>query len=393
MGSIRLRPATGCLFLDFRYRGIRCREQTVLPDAPANRKKLQALLDRIEAEITLGTFEYGRYFPNSPQAAKFAAALPQGGGQYPLWREFVQAWLAQKEPEWRRSHITQVHYMLDHWLLPVFGERPINLITKTEILNFRAEVLRRPGPAGREHLSARTVNHIMAPLRMAMRAASEQYAIPNSYAGIKALKTKKSHVEPFTLDEVRLFLTQVRADFRNYYTVRFLTGMRPGEIDGLKWQNVDISRRQILVRETWSKGRVEYTKTEGSQREIEMSGPVFEALQAQQKVTGDHEYVFVNSEGLPLDAKNVTFRVWYPLLRYLNLRKRVPYQTRHTAATLWLAAGENPEWIARQMGHTTTEMLFRVYSRFVPNLTRRDGSAFEKLLQSNNLSTPPEATS
>ncbi|MFO0325217.1 MAG: site-specific integrase, partial [Burkholderiales bacterium] len=43
-------------------------------------------------------------------------------------------------------------------------------------------------------------------------------------------------------------------------------------------------------------------------------------------------------------------------------------------------AGENPEWIARQMGHSTTEMLFRVYSRFVPNLTRRDGSAFERLI-------------
>ena len=45
-----------------------------------------------------------------------------------------------------------------------------------------------------------------------------------------------------------------------------------------------------------------------------------------------------------------------------------------------LAAGESPEWIARQMGHTTTEMLIRVYSRYVPNLTRRDGSAFERLL-------------
>jgi len=68
------------------------------------------------------------------------------------------------------------------------------------------------------------------------------------------------------------------------------------------------------------------------------------------------------------------------LLEKLSLRKRRQYQTRHTAATLWLAAGENPEWIARQMGHTSTEMLFRVYSRFVPNLTRQDGSAFERLV-------------
>jgi integrase len=50
-------------------------------------------------------------------------------------------------------------------------------------------------------------------------------------------------------------------------------------------------------------------------------------------------------------------------------------------ATLWLAAGENPEWIARQMGHTSTEMLFTVYSRFVPNLTRRDGSAIERMFE------------
>lgn len=92
------------------------------------------------------------------------------------------------------------------------------------------------------------------------------------------------------------------------------------------------------------------------------------------------DFVFCTRTGGPLNHNNITKRVWYPLLRHLGLRKRRPYQTRHTAATLWLAAGENPEWIARQMGHTTTEMLFRVYSRYVPNLTRRDGSAFERLL-------------
>jgi integrase len=45
-----------------------------------------------------------------------------------------------------------------------------------------------------------------------------------------------------------------------------------------------------------------------------------------------------------------------------------------------LAAGETPEWIARQLGHASTEMLFRVYSRYVPNLTRQDGSAMDRLL-------------
>lgn len=51
------------------------------------------------------------------------------------------------------------------------------------------------------------------------------------------------------------------------------------------------------------------------------------------------------------------------------------------SATLMLAAGENPEWVARMLGHSTTEMLFRTYSRFIPNLTRDDGRAFAGLLK------------
>ncbi len=65
MGSIRSRGKSGNLFFDFRYQGKRCREQTLLPDTAENRAKLEAILERIEAEITLGTFNYASYFPNS----------------------------------------------------------------------------------------------------------------------------------------------------------------------------------------------------------------------------------------------------------------------------------------------------------------------------------------
>lgn len=138
------------------------------------------------------------------------------------------------------------------------------------------------------------------------------------------------------------------------------------------WSYVDFSRRQILVRETVVKGQPGKPKTDGSHREVQMSEPVYQALLEQRKATGQFWCVFCTSSGSPLEHNNVTKRVWYPLLRYLGLKPRRPYQTRHTAATLWLAAGQSPEWIARQMGHSNTEMLFRAYSRFVPNLTRQD---------------------
>ena len=53
MPSIRSRSDNGLLFMDFRYLGKRCREQTLLPDTPANRKKLEKVLSRIESEICL----------------------------------------------------------------------------------------------------------------------------------------------------------------------------------------------------------------------------------------------------------------------------------------------------------------------------------------------------
>tara|TARA_Y100000748_G_scaffold27904_1_gene20847 strand:+ start:1059 stop:2264 length:1206 start_codon:yes stop_codon:yes gene_type:complete len=383
MASIRVREQTGKLFFDFRYRNKRCREQTALDDTPVNRRKLEGILKKIEAEITLGTFEYARYFPGSKNAQKFVEAaavqLQYKHHATPLFSDFADTWFSEMQAQWRRSHIDTVATTLRAYLKPEFGEKEVGSITKAEILSFRSQLAKvRNGKD--KPLSAERINHIMTPLRMILNEAADRYEFTSPYQGIKSLKVPRTDVEPFTVDEVKLILQTVRADFKNYYTVRFLTGMRTGEIDGLQWQFVDFERRQILVRQALVRDELVYTKNDGSFRTIDMSGPVYEALQEQRKATGKFEYVFCTRNGKPVAHRNITQRVWYPLLRHLGLRKRRPYQTRHTAATLWLAAGESPEWIARQMGHTTTEMLFRVYSRYVPNLTRRDGSAMERLL-------------
>jgi integrase len=296
-----------------------------------------------------------------------------------LLRQFAETWFAEKEIEWRESQIVTVQGCLDRHILPALGHKEVGSITRAEILEFRASLAKVNTRSGKK-LSASRINHIMTPLRMMLNEAADRYEFSSPYRGIKSLNVPRTDVEPFTLEEVQQIIQRVREDFRQYYTVRFFTGMRTGEIDGLIWENVDFGRRQILVHQALVRGQVVPTKTDGSFRSIDMSQPVFDALKAQFEVTGKTGLVFTTRKGTALSHVNVTKRVWYPLLEELGLRKRRPYQTRHTAATLWLAAGESPEWIARQMGHTTTEMLFRVYSRFVPNLTRQDGSAFERML-------------
>ena len=388
MPSVRARKDNGKLYFDFQYLGQRCREYTLLDDTRANRRLMQKMLDKIEADITLNTFDYSSYFPNSKRAAEFEAArlisARTACGDVPSFEEWADTWFNENLVRWRSATRESNLGAIEKHLKPRFGDKPISAVTKPEVLAFRGELASLPGKRRDSTLTAKTINHIIGVLGMIMAEAAERYDINDPCRSIKRLRQKRVDINPFSLDEVPLSLARVRPDVRDYFTVRFFTGVRTGELHGLRWKHIDFARRQILIRETFSKGRWEYTKTDGSQREVDMSSIVFDALEARYQALSPKpdDLVFPNANGEPLNVQNVTNRVWYPLLRYLGLEARRPYQCRHTAATLWLASNENPEWIARQLGHTTTEMLFKTYSRYVPNLTRRDGSAFEQVLKS-----------
>lgn len=404
MGKVRQRKETGKLYLDFFYQGLRLREQTALKDTPTNRKKVEQLLAKVEAKILLDDLDYAEFFPGSKNLQKLglnntaknqtlqSAQIEntQPAVETPLFNDFSDQWFDESKIQWRASHVRNVSSILDSSLKPAFGGKHIGEITKADILAFRTKLAKRKGRGATRLVSPKTINSHMSILRMVLDEAAERFDFETPYKNIKPLKLQKTHIEPFSLHEVQRIIDNVRADYCNYYTVRFFTGMRTGEVDGLKWKNIDFAKREILVRETLINSETEYTKTDGSQREIPMFGQVYDALKTQYAATGHmSQYVFCNQLGQPLDHNNVTKRVWYPLLKSLGLTKRRPYQTRHTAATLFLASGENPEWVARMLGHSSTEMLFKVYSRYVPNATRMDGSAFERLL-GNTTPTKPQ---
>ena len=392
MAKVTVRNETGKLVMDFTYRNVRCREQTALPDTLQNRKRVEVVLEKIKKALKNGTFQYRDYFPESALASRFdpAAAIDVGksiqspvNSSSPHFQDFASQWFKEHEIEWRRSHIRSLRSTLDARLIPHFGQKVVSSITKSDILAYRATLAKVKGRGDKEGLSPKRINEIIGTLCQIIDEAADRFEFTTPTTNIKRLRVRKVDVDPFSLQDVESILATVRADYRNYFTVRFFTGMRTGEVHGLKWRYVDFERRLIRVRETVVLGEDEYTKTDGSQRDIQMSQPVVEALTKQYEVTGKlSDYVFCNLMGAPLDNKNFTDRIWYPLLRHLGMTERRPYQMRHTAATLWLASGEAPEWIARQLGHTSTEMLFRVYSRYVPNLTRQDGSAMERLLAS-----------
>ena len=238
----------------------------------------------------------------------------------PAFRVFIEQWIRDHAVEWRRSHLRTLRSTVDSHLLPVFGDRPVGAITREEILAFRSSLAEKAGRKEGSRLSNKRINSIIAILKQALDEAALQHRFVSPAAGLKRLKVRRSDVQPFSLEEVQRLLATVRPDYRDYLLVRCFTGMRSGEVDGLQWKYVDFERRLILIRETRVLGEDEYTKTDSSQREIQMSSLVYEALQAAgaRRRGAISKYVFCNREGNPIDNKNFVERIWNPLLRHLR---------------------------------------------------------------------------
>jgi integrase len=391
MGTVNERG--GKLFLDFRYRGVRCREYTKLENTPANRKRLKLILERIESSIILGIFKYEDFFAQSNNVTRFKdhdLRIERQQSDTPTFEDFSETWFSENEIGWKYSYRITLRSSLDKHILPAFGAQPVSHITRADILAFRAKLGKIPRKDGSLGLSPARINTILVPLRLVLNEAADRFDFGSPYKNIKMLRVPKTKVAPFTLDEVQLILNHVRKDFHAYFTVRFFTGMRTGEIHGLKWKYIDFDRREIMVRESFVAGQMTDTKTDSSTRDVPMSQPVFDALKEQHQRTGEMEWVFCNGDGNQLQINNVSNRVWKPLLRLLDLPYRRLYQSRHTAASLWLAAGEHILWVSQVLGHSDPTVTLQKYAKFAPSLTRQDGSAFEALLKQRMNNQPQD---
>ena len=214
MGSIRVRKGSNTLFFDFRYQGRRCREQTTLADTAVNRKKMQHVMEKIEAEITLGSFNYRNYFPNSPLVEIFenGAEVASLRTCSPLFEEVAWQWFGHNQVRWKRSMEYTVKCTLRKYLVPAFKDRPIADISRSDILSFRATLAESKNG---KRISNDRINHIMTPLRQIFKEAAHQYQFNTPFIDIEPLRIRHSDVDPFTLEEVWKIINNVRPDFRN----------------------------------------------------------------------------------------------------------------------------------------------------------------------------------
>lgn len=388
------------LYIDFRWCGVRCQEATRLADTAENRAKVRRDVRQIDGEIAACTFEYLRWFPHGRKAELFAV---HEANEPPLYREYVERWLADKTARLGAGTAYDWQRIVESRLIPAFGRNAVSEIDTEAVEGFIAALKRgeaatapvpdttdrRRHPRVPQKLSNRRVNIIVKVLRQSLdRAVAKGWLKENPARNIGLLREDKPEIDPFSLGEVQTFVSEGLDDDedRRYFRVAFFTGLRPGEEIGLQWDDIDWRRRTIRVRRSVSRFGEGPTKTIESKRDIEMLPIVEQALLAQRVAKQLRStWVFANRDGGLLDITNLRERVWRPAIRRVKLRKRTLYQTRHTFATLMLEAGESPGWVAKQLGHTNSEMVYRRYHKFIPNLRGRDGAHAARWLADQGL--------
>lgn len=199
-------------------------------------------------------------------------------------------------------------------------------------------------------------------------------------------------MQAWTADEARRFLEQTRDDqHANLWAVALGTGMRRGELLGLRWRDVDLDDRLVTVTGalTEHRGQVQRAATKTSRvRRLYIDDRTAGALVRERRARGPTpatardraDLVFTDADGGPLSPQRTTHR----FRRLVRRLEAVPpirlHDVRHTHATLLLAAGVPIKVVSERLGHATIAMTLDVYAHVLPAMDREAAERFGALL-------------
>ncbi len=248
----------------------------------------------------------------------------------------------------------------------------------------------------RSGLSAKTVRHTHAFLRHALQDAERLGLIvrnPGSVA--KAPRVHQKEQQTWSPEQLSQFLNSTVSErFHPVFLLLATTGLRRGEVVGLRWSNVDLERCVLSVIHTFTtvNGAMlsSTVKTAKSRRQVSLDAVSVAVLRAhrlrqnQERLAlgpawEDHDLVFCEPHGAPLHPDKLTVR-FGKLVRASDLPVIRLHDLRHTHATLALRAGIHPKVVSERLGHATTGITLDLYSHVAPELDHQAADRVASLL-------------
>ncbi len=307
--------------------------------------------------------------------------------------QFLQDWLKASKDRLRPRTWTRYDELIRLYVTPEIGSTRIARLSPQQL----NKVYTKAREKGR---SSSTVHQVHAVLHKALRQATAWGATARNVADfVDVPQVQRQEMKALTPEQARKLLEAAKGNrFEALFVLAVMTGMRQGELLGLRWQDVDLDAGTIRVRQTAQRVKGEGLvfgppKTEKSRRRIEVSETVVAALRRHRtkqvaerlKLGGhyeDRDLVFANECGKPLEVSNLTNRYFRPLLEKAGLPRVRFHDLRHTAATLMLAARQDVKVVSEMLGHSQTAFTMDRYQHVSESMQRQASRAVEALLGS-----------
>lgn len=272
---------------------------------------------------------------------------------------------ANRSLELRKTKISEHTYkeyqqMLESRIKPFFKNYDTTKIKRIDLQAWQNNLL----DTG---LSGKRVNNIRSLFNTFLEDARKDEIIDkNPFSLVDRAKEVKPEVNPFSLEEVTQILKNCGGWEKSFLQIAFFSGLRTGELLGLRWEDINFITKKINIRRSIRKGTIGNTKNQNSLRTIDMLPLVEKALIEQKFNTFmKNDFIFLNENGKHYyDAASIRNNSWKRILRVSKLDYRTLYQTRHTFASIMISKGEDMLWVSNVLGHGNLNITLSKYARF-----------------------------
>jgi integrase len=305
-------------------------------------------------------------------------------------RDFLAQWLEAAAPTLRPSTNRRYLDLVRLHLVPVLGNVRLSKLGASDVQRLYADRL----AAG---LSPTSVRHVHGVLHRALDQAVRWGIVGrNVTEAVDPPRRITPEAKTWNAQQVATVLAAAGDDdLEALWRLALLTGMRRGELIGLRWRDLDLDRGILAVRRTLSRGHgsaliAGEPKTASGRRQIALPASAVDVLRrhrvrqlevrlAAGPVYDDRDLVFAGDTGAPLHPNSLNLR-----FRRLITRADVPpirfHDLRHTCATLMLANGEHPKVVQERLGHADIAMTMNLYSHVTADMQRDAADRLDALI-------------
>lgn len=398
--GVRVRGKT--IAIDFYYRGARCRESLKGLELTKNNikfasNKRNAVLYDIEKRV----FDYANHFPNSKKANIYSKPKIKKtiGDALRTWLKIKKGKIAPSS--YKSYNSKSLVHIFPKWEFTFLDE-----LTKSDIEEWIQVELNT--------LTNKTINNVLIPLRGVFTTAhADGFINKDPLQFINNLTVVYEEPDPFTRDEIaKIISTETdRQSELNAFEFACWTGLSVSELIALAWEDIDLRNWTFKVNRGNVDGQYKMPKVTSRERIVELLDPAIAVLKRQKELSfmlkpTNIEVLQRDNKKLRKESLRMVFvkknfqpaggvspfandqqyrdRFFKNHIRKVGVRYRGPNHARHTYASQLLTAGVPKEWIALQMGHTSTKMIDQHYGKWITEETPRMAAFVSTLLAENN---------